>query len=56
MLARFCGVQRKLSRLRQKTTTTIACRTGTSVATQAGGLWMVGFDGWKRTKSRVAGM
>ena len=37
MLARFCGVQRKLSRLRQKTTTAIACRTGTCVATQAGG-------------------
>ena len=56
MLARFCGGQRKLSRLRQKTTTAIACRIGICVATQAGGLWMVGFDVWKRTKSREAGM
>ena len=56
MTARFCGVQRKLSRLRQNTTTAIACRTGTCVATQTGGLWMVGFDVWKRTKSREAGM
>ena len=47
MLARFCGVQRELSRLRQNTTTAIACKTGMCVATQAGGLWMVGFDGWK---------
>ena len=37
MLARFCGVQRKYSRLRQKTTTAIACRIGLCVATQAGG-------------------
>ena len=37
MLARFCGVQRKLSRFRQKTTTAIACRIGICVATQAGG-------------------
>ena len=36
MLARFCGVQRKISRLRQNTTTAIACRTGSCVATQAG--------------------
>ena len=36
MLARFCGVQRKYSRLRQKTTTAIACRTGWCMATQAG--------------------
>ena len=37
MIARFCGVQREYSRLRQKTTTAIACRTGSCVATQAGG-------------------
>ena len=36
MLARFCGVQRKYSRLRQNTTTAIACKTGSFVATQAG--------------------
>ena len=36
MLARFCGVQRKISRLRQNTTTAIACRTGSCVATQIG--------------------
>ena len=37
MLARFCGVQRKYRRLRQNTTTAIACKTGSCVATQAGG-------------------
>ena len=37
MLVRFCGVQREYSRLRQKTPTAIACRTGLCVATQAGG-------------------
>ena len=37
MLARLCGVQRKYSRLRQKTTTAIARRTGSCVATHAGG-------------------
>ena len=36
MLARFCGMQRKYSRLRQKTTTAIARRTGSCMATQAG--------------------
>ena len=35
--ARICGGQRKLSRLHQKTTTAIACRTGLCVATLAGG-------------------
>ena len=37
MLARFCGVQRKYSCLRPKTTTAIACRTGLCVAKQEGG-------------------
>ena len=36
MLARFCGVQRKYSRLLQNTTTAIACKTGSGVATKAG--------------------
>ena len=37
MLARFCDVQRKYSHLCPKTTTAIACRTGSCVATQASG-------------------
>ena len=36
MLARFCDVQRKYSHLCPKTTTAIACRTGSCVATQTG--------------------
>ena len=53
MLARFCGVQRKYSCLRPKTTTAIACRTGSCVATQASG-W-IAFLGVFRSHNMAGG-